>query len=735
MLPFICVLALVIVPVRIAPAESALYIADPAADAIYRVVPGQTPVDAPEFVSGRTTVRAHRAAFLNSSELVFATETSDLLVWFDLANGHLHEIAAPPAGMRLLALDAGPEAYAVSALYGTSDGRVEVWEGRRRDDDSWEFAPTGLSVRRDPEAAPHGAGVLGLGGGRFVVFVDGAVEEELVILARETPRAPIPVLSTVEHPVTLARFPGEGAWVAYPLDGVHTSVPLYDLAGMPVRRLSLDGIEDHLGWARFADSEAGEAGSLADAVVVPPLPLPVDATGGALRRADLRWRLFHPLRGGIYWADEQGRLRTRECVLERGAGPGFEMIRDLVAAPDGALYVLDGMLEPLRVVRVDPASGDRRVVALLPADRSYDLMRGEPDGALLLPRVERRQETVSENGAPVTRVVEYQVFDRVRPADDPSSAVLEVAFASQRVRRLMDFDVDGGGTPHVLLEVGEGVRVARVEADRLVPMPALQFMGGAMESLEGTDEESPPTYRGTVLYPHAGAPMRPNRLRIAIHALQRRPGLEGLHTIVVTAPDGRTRFEIPVQEPFHEWYVWEGTVGWRETVLVPVPESLEVSGVWTVEAEGMANPFLHLVAGIVPHPAPRARFLALDRQGSPWLYESHPPTLGRWETTSGDLARVTLAPADGEPLDADDLNRPSHLVLAPEGTTAWIGLFERPMVIELDRTTGAARVVMSRRPPRINERLLDMSRTSHLRLAVGPLAPLAAPGGWAFDAK
>ncbi|MBX3729584.1 MAG: hypothetical protein KF858_10405 [Candidatus Sumerlaeia bacterium] len=735
MLPFVYVLALLFVAVRFAPAESALYVADPAADAIYRVVPGRTPADAPEFVSGRTTVRAHRAAFLNSRELVFSAETSDLLVWFDLTSGALREIAASPAGMRLLALDAGPEEGTVSALYGAADGRVELWEGRRRGDDAWDFATTGLAVRRDPEVATHGAAVLGLGGGRFVVFVDGAVEDELVVLARETPRAPIAVQATLDHPVTLARFPGEAAWVAYPLDGAGTSATLYDHAGAAVRRLSLDWIEDQLGWARFADSESREAGSLADAVVVPPLPLPMDAAGSALRRVDLRWRLFHPLRGGIYWADEQGRLRTRECVLERGAGPGFEMIRDLVAAPDGTLYVLDGMLEPLRVVRVDPASGDRRVVALLPADRSYDLMRGEPDGALLLPRVERRQETVSENGAPVTRVIEYQVFDRLRLADDPSSAVLEVAFASQRVRRLLDFDVEEAGTPQVLLEVGEGVRVARVEADRLAPTPALQFMGGMMEFLEGTDEESPPTYRGTVLYPPDCSPARPQRLRVAIHALQRRPGLDGLHTIVVTAPDGRTRFEIPVQEPFHEWYVWEGTVGWRETVLVPIPESLVVTGAWTVEAQGMANPFLQLVAGIVPHPAPRARFLALDRDAAPWLYETHPPTLARWDTASGDLARVTLAPAEGEPLDADDLNRPSQLVLSPEGTTAWIGLFERPMVIELDRTTGAARVVMSRRPGQIDERLLDMSRTSHLRLAVGPLAPLADPGGWAFDAK
>jgi len=47
---------------------------------------------------------------------------------------------------------------------------------------------------------------------------------------------------------------------------------------------------------------------------------------------------------------------------ERGVGPDFVAIHDLVVGPDGTVYVLDLGLGPGAIVAVAPASGDRRVV-------------------------------------------------------------------------------------------------------------------------------------------------------------------------------------------------------------------------------------------------------------------------------------------------------------------------------------------------------------------------------------
>ncbi|MDK2971110.1 MAG: hypothetical protein PWP23_865 [Candidatus Sumerlaeota bacterium] len=709
--------------------EPALFVADPAADALYRLDPAD-PAASPVLVSGRIPLLADRAAFLSSRELLFSIESNDVLFACDLDSLAFEEVASPPEGSALLALDAGPSPDQFTALYGFADGHLMLRIGSRKAKGPWTLKDIAAPVRRDPGGgAPHGADVLRLDGDRIVLCVDDSPGHELLVFPLADPSAFITIREDIDVRVTLMRHP-EGGWIAWP--GIGSGYPattLFDAEGRGQREIPLADADAEMGWAElraaaeFAPAEGAPEYGMAFSFV------PVPGEG------DLRWRLFHPVQGGVFWLDPDGHSLTREFVLDAGGGPAFEMIRDIATGSDGALYVLDGLLNPLRLVRVDPATGDRRVAALLPPEYTYDRVCAALDGSFLLPRVEQRPEAIAAAGTPMTRVVEYQVVDALRLTGDPAHPEIAPAWDFQKISRLADLDLDANGEVRVFVDAAEGLRVGILRDGTCWPTPSVQYSASEpMEFFEDEDgDASTSGYRGGVTYP-LGAPANPKRLRVSLSSDRLGPGISTLDALFVTAPGGQTSFEIPVQDAFHDSYVWEGVGYWRETATLDLPAALSVSGMWNIEARGIRDPRVNLTLNIISEPAPHARFFDAASDGSLWLYETQPPALLRWDEASGSVERIPMHVEDAG-LSLDDLNRPSHFLVDAASGTAWIALFDAPVVVQADLATGMASVLMPGRPEALDEAMLDFGQTSHLRLAAGDFQPTVRTAAWRFIGK
>jgi hypothetical protein len=330
-------------------------------------------------------------------------------------------------------------------------------------------------------------------------------------------------------------------------------------------------------------------------------------------------------------------------------------------------------------------------------------------------------------------VVEYQVVDALHLTGDPAHPEIAPAWEFQKVSRLADLDLDANGNVRVFVDAAEGLRVGVLRDGACWPTPSVQYSATEpMAFFEEDDGDATRSgYRGAVAYPFEGGPASPQRLRVSLSSDRVGPGITTLDALLVTAPDGRTRFEIPVQDAFHDTYVWDGVAYWREAATLDLPATLSASGTWSVEARGIRDPRVKLTLSIISEPAPHARFFDAASDGSLWLYETQPPALLRWDEASGSVERILLRTADAG-LSLDDLNRPSHFLVDAASGKAWIALFDAPVVVQADLATGAARPLMQRRPEALDEALLDFGQTSHLRLAVGDFQPSARIAAWRF---
>ncbi|MDK2971109.1 MAG: hypothetical protein PWP23_864 [Candidatus Sumerlaeota bacterium] len=745
----VCVAILACLGVSASAQEKTLYIADPYTGCIYAsdlASPGQPPT----LVSGEGLYIANEVVFLNDDEMLATIPDritgGERLYLVNTASGVIEDLNLFDPSLQVTALMHDSGSGTVTMVLDDTDNQTEpelVLAHRDSGTGDW----TTFTYGAFPDSALEDINQIR----KNVTFVD---EETIVIstdqysLGRHLSYYDISVdppvaVSDVEtsHHLHLASS-GDGRFLTWPakttplaaneplrvFDG--TGVQLNAIApdAAPVLAQRISGID----WQGAAHGTAivGQSGlwtstdpssgtptfSEAFSYLTEGLIDPArDLSGSTVVRktsADT-FRVFNPGSGSIVNVNTTTGKVGAEVVVKRGTGTSFGSFSDLVVAPSGILYLLDNVGSAYRLVRIDPRTGDRAVVAVFGAGLSTEHMIRAADGTFLFasPGSPVPYDSSADNlGYNLT------IF-RLTLTADPLAPIVEVVATGTVPSLLADFRLAPDGTPYFLLNPGDAITIGRLEDGAFVGRPNLAVMGEPM--VIGYDSQiSRTTLSGTLSYPGSTSPVQPRRMKIGVSFPAASISRVSFDFKEVTFPDGST-----VSLEYNQDSVQNLMLGGQSyRRIVWFQPSLSVAnseGDWTLTlfrptSQWEFTPFL------LPVPAPTARRFAFAPDGTIHALQINPPLISTWDEETGTVVDLPYALPTGSGLPETLLRQPYDFTLSPDGTRAFVSFLTSPVILSVDLTTGESTVQTPGRPLAFDENFHSLQGAGTLSFVIGP---------------
>ncbi|MBX3729586.1 MAG: hypothetical protein KF858_10415 [Candidatus Sumerlaeia bacterium] len=496
--------------------QEALYIADDHTGCIY-VQDLATPGAPPVLVSGKTSFMASHAALLNADESLLITDRGrdfrSHLYWVNHQTGQGQHLFAFQRSDSVLALDTDADGNGVTILFLRSNSLTILRPTRESAASPWVVAEPTLLGRPSP-LSPSAGDVLLQADGAYTVHVasypirpwaswqDGTLSE--IVVGNDG------VTSSPLHTelMVYSRFARSesGEWLVYTVnrdtsdpfrllllfDGDNQRIQLPSFPPHPLLEQPLHALE----WQRAPDGMlavtqtgiwSGDEPLAANpqatelfSFLTDGRPDPTkDLTGATeiLPLGESRWRVFNPHLGQFRDVDGTTGSVQATYVHVRGNGPELFELRDLIVGPGGTLYLLDGPLRNQRIMRIDPATGDRTVMFRFPAELPYiERFLRRPDGGFLL--AARKIDTPGKGAATAS------VYEAI-PTGDPAAPFdvthVDSPFAMPVILSLAQHPINGH--EYALLNPTDVMQVARLEGGRLVARPDMGIAASVLPHL------------------------------------------------------------------------------------------------------------------------------------------------------------------------------------------------------------------------------------------------------------
>ncbi|MBX3729585.1 MAG: hypothetical protein KF858_10410 [Candidatus Sumerlaeia bacterium] len=731
---------------------SALYIADDYAGAIYAQDLAQ-PGTPPELVTGKTAFQAEVAVLLSATESVFVpTPGQDWIHYLyhvDHATGAKQLLHTFGRFDRILAMDADDDSNGVTVLLQRDRSLLLVRSVRPSTTEPWTTAEP-FVVRTSASIPPTGD-VLRLEENLYAIhFLPEPDGNNLRLYAVGDDGVTTSTLST-PPPHTAGRFARSdtGEWLLYRpnvapseeaapfhlFDASNQQVDLTEEPAHPLFQQRLQAVE----WRHSLDGltavtptgiwsadepltdnpQAAEVFSF----MTDGRPDPLKDLSGSTEVLQLsaeQWRVFNRVLGQVRDVDATTGVAVPKYTHQRGSGPELIEIRDLLVGPAGTIFVLDGPPRGQRIVRVDPATGDRAIIFAIPADTpAFERFLRRPDGSFLL--AARKIDTPGKASPTAS------LFEAVPTPNGPAPyaiAHIDSPFYMPPILGLARHP--GNGHEYALLNPIDAMQVARLEGGQLVARPNLEVVGSTFSETPGIPSGRRGNAKAT--YPDTH-PARSSRLLVRIVSTQTRWDAGELR---IFAPNDATNLFALVTAPGLYDTIRIDNVVTRDFQAILDTSSLEsLRGEWRVfTSDFVGNRHGDNRLSLVARPAPTARHMRIASDGTFWLLQSNPPQLSTWNDETGDVIDLPYTFEPGLGLPQEIRHAPADLVLSPDGSSAYISYLERSVIVGVNLTDGSTWIQSPGRPVTMDERFLGLEGAAHFRLAVGPTIDASKGSRW-----
>lgn len=384
-----------------AQAEEWLYAADQSNGAIYGVPTTDLGSRRMVPISGLITVCATQMVHLNADEVVLIPMGTSKVVWLHLPTGQLRELGSFADGnfVRLAPLPGG----AGASLFGEGGFPALI---TRDDKGEWTYSRPSSELKEDrtPELGRHvvyGETCYFLvpypslnGSGRSFVSRVGLDGESTIL-----EEFPIQYTRLTKTPHGFALFSADGASLHFDRDGNRIQglnlTPELELLSVDSVAIGTDpyaiGVVSG-GELRGALATQADDTTESLTLVTGPFRIGSETTDliGAqelLPVSPTSVSFYDDPTGTIRRVNPSTRAVSQYFVLSRGSGPALEGVVAISNGPDGLLYVLDRTFAGDRIVRIDPATGNRTLLlTLVGTDRAESLAVVDSDHFIVIER-------------------------------------------------------------------------------------------------------------------------------------------------------------------------------------------------------------------------------------------------------------------------------------------------------------------------------------------------------------
>ena len=725
-----------------------VYVADPSVGAIYALSTA-TPGELPRIVSANATIAHRDLKFLSTTQAAFTTFSADSssanrfpqnLLIYDLPSGAMTEIFRARPEEWIISFDTGPGPNEISIItslfsrYYLVRGTRETYVG------AWTFTYTNHPTSRvlRPE-------FLHVGGNRYALTL---ANSDLVLEDAMTGDMITLESGFLVDGRRLIRGPGN-QWMSFADFYPNDYIRVYDFDGILLRGGTPDLTATVFGepftaveWQGNPPnfSAVGRTGlnSGSDPSLPPPATVSrellfldeslhrnpkTDLSGGeaVVTETPTRRLVSSQARGGVFTVDSGATEIVPHYAVQRGSGPPFRTILDLLVGKDGYLYILDkhDFNSDYHILRVDPVLGTREIVAEL-NDMNLDPSFGQDSQGRFIVGLDPRT-----TGDP-------RFFLGIVDPDFNPNAVTLVA---QALYPLLPSDVAYGSDGSATLLFPQSGPYLLMARDGLAFNPIL-YDEFSTTSLQATFENSQWKYRGNIVVP-PGTPPADSLILYGTFA-------EPVRGVKLTSPNSAT---FTVRTGFRSLVRKFPTLDPESPVdprfgIVNLGQVTDLAGTWQFELlfEGSPPPpplqFTRMT--LVPRPSPRSQLIATASGGQPVLFETRPSALAVGIPTAHSFYRIPLVPAPNSNIDVGSFNLMSDLKFTPDFTTAYLADQETPRVVQINVANGQTTPFMTGRPPILSGPGIDQSVSSALKIAIGPDLPLDQPAkdsGWMLRSR
>lgn len=359
-----------------------------------------------------------------------------------------------------------------------------------------------------------------------------------------------------------------------------------------------------------------------------------------------------------------------------GVGPAYLGILDISSAPDGSLYVLDGEVASMRILSVDPITGDRAVVTELPGTDWLPMFWATGANEFHLLKTSSTGETPF-NGTLWT-------LYRVTPGTLLSSPIETPVGTRENPSPPLAGTISTGGL-RLLLSSAAGEQFAETDGVTLLDAPAI------------------PRYRTTTIVP--GTPPVEFEGTISIPAGVSSPVWRIVLDVETTSASfaNRIRFYTAapgraqtIQDTMFKRGLPDNTAPfiWRIGCRVDVDTLSPQDGDWTIGyTPSSFSSYAPQSLTLYPDYYRTAYRIAEGPGGELWVLEANPPRATRVDTTNGaPLVQMPLLPHPASGIDTAQLSHLQDFRIAANGR-AYVTLFDDGRVLELDLGSGQLSVL------------------------------------------
>lgn len=697
-----------------AAAANTLIIADTELSAIYERRIDDGPGE-PRLVSGKITFVADEAVFA-SEEICFFSYGKNIFEYnFPSREITLIDTLGPNESPYRLAADTGEDRLV--ALVGF-DGRPALKE-YIRSGDNWDTIDYSDELFLNSSDRFNGDVILP-SDDKIAVSISG----DIYLLDQDATGTLDPVYTATSREVALAAN-GVDRWLVHNVDSSEAEVAVFDLNGIEVRTLDPNDESVFNRYIRSIDWESGTTPVYAAArdgmysagdpaasstIYTRILSFLVDGTYSDPSRdvSDARslsrtqagdFLAFRQAAGTIGKVDRANGTITCTAVHQRGNGPSLGFIQDIDVSDD-KIYVLSGYARPQAILEVDRASGDRKIIAVIPLDRFYTHFGRRANGSFLM----HREGT---GLAPAGIYIQQRPFyiDSLTVTSDPNSPLISEVQASAAHTGFADFDIDSQGDAVAFIHPGYLSPFWRNRDGNFQATPDNSITISGSVQLIRSDLQR---YQMTFTVPDTAAYRDAVDWKLRFLNRDELAGSIG-YEVQFISPAGE--FASPVRD-----YRMADTNG----AVVSLDGVSTKTGEWTLVVDYRYFPNTYdIELYINPRTAPRVTAFVADEADSFLVTERHPATIGRFSLTDATVERVPIVPAPGSQLDTDPLNRIYSLAKDEPSGSAFAGTINDDGVYRINFTTGEADLFVPGRPGIIDEEAIGAATRFHYELEIG----------------
>ncbi len=703
--------------------DSVVYISDTESGAVFSKNLSEDSTVPMNLVSGNTAVAFDAGRILSATEGIYSREGKLNLLQFE--NGVSQEIYSAPEGNNIVGLDTGPGENTISVLVEYSPSGYHVAMGTRPTlDGSWTFSETDLNFINKKGPFLPGCAFVYLGDGKYafnlVEYYDPFGYDTTLFLTSVGTGTSKNILSTAYRPFTKLSRNDDGRWIVLPFKD--NEFPIYDTNGSLLDTISylendlLRYLSSDVDWQNDTPAVFGATPTALlsgnDLQEVPFVPQqafsfldsngfidPGREFGGAediLRTSDTSWNAVSWLRQSFVTANATQNTVKPIVAVNRGNGPSFTDMRDITVAPSGLVYVLDGDYPPLRIIEVNPLSGDRRIIANLD-EASYFKLFINKQGDFL---------TVGENCCQNTDIgiSSFTKVSLVQLTTDPYHPIITPFGTYKNNSILLDFAMDSQDRLWGIVFQNEFFKLLLATSGVISPTRVFHYFG---TSPAGTTKE----VEVEVEYPSQHVPQDFKKFIIYFS------GNGGAHSFVATAPSGE---EIPVNNFTTSSFTRNMPGNYHDETRIDVSNVNQRSGIWRFRFTKYSAS-TEIQIGMVAMPIPHARLLGMGKYNALYTYQKLPAVISKINLDTYDYVNpISLYPAPGSGVTGREIQEVSNLEIIENETSALLALEYAPKILKADLETGAVSLWIDGRPPLFDHDSLGLDPASGFHFAIGP---------------